>query len=135
MKLFGFVRRRDDFSAAKFMSYWRDVHAPMGAGVAGIEGYVLSERLPAPVDREGTAIFDGIAEFWFADAAGRQAMRVSPQAPALFAATLNFVGRQKSFLAEEHQTSYPAAHTRFKSLLMLHGRSAGALDEAASAIA
>src|ERR1700722_2554205 len=127
MKLFGFVRRRDDISAAKFMSYWRDVHAPMGAGVAGIEGYVLSERLPSPLDREGTATFDGIAEFWFADAAGRQAMRVSPQAPAWFADTLNFVGRQKSFLAKEHQTSYPAAHTQpsFKSLLMLHGRSAG----------
>jgi uncharacterized protein (TIGR02118 family) len=105
IKSISLLTRKDGMTHDQFMTHWIHVHAPLDHAVPGLRRYVQShiveERtrpdIPAtPVD------IDGVAELWYD---GRDAMAralASPEAKALHADGVLFIGRIKTFTVEEH---------------------------------
>lgn len=54
-------RRRDDVDRQDLLRYWREVHAPLVAGVAGVRRYIQNTVTAVP----GSASpYDGVEEIW-----------------------------------------------------------------------
>ena len=76
IKLLAVLHKRADMSREEFVRYWREVHAPLAAGMEGVRRYVINPALEpfAP----GATAFDGVAELWFDDAVAARRAFGSP---------------------------------------------------------
>ena len=70
------LRRHTDMSHEQFVTYWREVHAPLVLEVAGVLGIIGYRQVHTVHDqanrglgeaRGAPAPYDGVAEAWFAD--------------------------------------------------------------------
>ncbi|MFR9800902.1 EthD domain-containing protein [Pseudonocardia sp. RS010] len=78
VKSIEFVARRADLPCSEFRRYWREVHGPLAARIAPIQGYVQSHCLPSCYTAGAAPRWDGLATTWFDDTA---AMRRSATLP------------------------------------------------------
>jgi len=104
IKSISLLTRKTSLTHEQFMRHWVDVHAPLARAVPGLRRYVQSHIREEPTrpDIPTTAIeVDGIAELWYDDRAAMASAHASPEAKALFADGVLFVGRIKSFVVEE----------------------------------
>lgn len=76
MKIVELLKRLPGLSVADFQARWL-AHGPARAAVPGVARHVQSHALPQGY-RKGELLFDGIAEYWFADEAGWRAVRAAP---------------------------------------------------------
>jgi uncharacterized protein (TIGR02118 family) len=68
-----FFRRKPGMTRDEMLRYWRGVHGPLAASVPHLRRYVQSAALPTS-GKEGEPRFDGVAQIWFDDDAGLQAV-------------------------------------------------------------
>lgn len=106
LKSFGLQVRRHEMSHAQFMAHWRNVHAPMSAGIDGVRGYVLNEILSAhpgqafaPLDIGMTV--DGIAQLWFDSREAMMALTQTPEVKRWFSDGPNYIGARTGFATAE----------------------------------
>ena len=71
-KLILLLKRRPDLSVESFQVRWRDHHGPIATRLPGLRRHVQSHALPQGYSKR-ELLFDGIAEFWFDDAAALDA--------------------------------------------------------------
>jgi uncharacterized protein (TIGR02118 family) len=70
IKTLALIQRRPDHSLASFREHYESVHAPLGAALLPLRGYVRSYPLAeAP---PGALPFDALSEFWYDDEAAIQ---------------------------------------------------------------
>ena len=71
LKLSILMVRRSDFTADKFIKYWREVHAPLFAAQLEskkyVRRYIQDHRTGDALPGTTASNFDGIAEIWFDD--------------------------------------------------------------------
>ncbi|CAG2158390.1 hypothetical protein LMG31506_06347 [Cupriavidus yeoncheonensis] len=59
-------KRRDDVDRQDLLRYWREVHAPVVAGMAGVRRYIQNSVMAVP----GSALsYDGVEDIWVDDEA------------------------------------------------------------------
>jgi uncharacterized protein (TIGR02118 family) len=104
IKTIGLLTRKDGWTPAQFMKHWVEVHAPLAHAVPGLRRYVQNhiqaERTRPDIPTTAVEI-DGIAELWFDDQAALEAAARTPEMKALHADGAKFIGRIKSYVAEE----------------------------------
>jgi uncharacterized protein (TIGR02118 family) len=104
IKSIGLLTRKDGLSHEDFVKHWLEVHAPLAHAVPEVRRYVQShivgERTRPDIPTTNVEI-DGIAELWYDDRAAMERANASPEAKALRADGVLFIGRIKSFITEE----------------------------------
>jgi reactive intermediate/imine deaminase/uncharacterized protein (TIGR02118 family) len=104
IKSIGLLTRKEGLTHEQFMKHWVEIHAPLAHAVPGLRRYVQShivaERTRSDIPTTAVDI-DGIAELWYDDRAAMERAMASPEAKALHADGALFIGRIKSFVAEE----------------------------------
>jgi uncharacterized protein (TIGR02118 family) len=96
--------RKDGLSQNEFTRHWVEVHAPLVRAVPGLRRYVQSHILGERTREDIPAIaarIDGIAELWFDDIDSMARAQASPEAAAMRADAILFVGRMTTFIVEE----------------------------------
>ncbi len=95
------LHKRADLSDGEFRRYWRDTHAPLGARVPGVRGYVQNHVLPG--DPQTQPPCDGIAELRFDSPEAFQAALGSPEGQAALEDLGNFcdAGRTQVVIVDE----------------------------------
>lgn len=109
-KTMGLQVRKGHLDHAGFMAHWKNVHAPLSAGVAGVRGYSLNEIV---ADCGGGALpsmaidppIDGIAELWFDSREAMQALTQTPEAKRWFSDGVNYLGARTGIAATERPVS------------------------------
>jgi len=93
------LHKRADLTTDEFRRYWRETHAPLGARLPGVRGYVQDHVLPG----EGQMPCDGIAELRFDSPEAFQAALGSSEGQAALADVENFcdAGRTQVVLVDE----------------------------------
>lgn len=87
------VTRVPGMSHEEFVSYWRDVHAPIAKKMPGLRKYNIN---PASEGGDGgDAPFDGIAELSFDDQAASDAGFGSPEGQATMEDAAKFIDMSK----------------------------------------
>jgi uncharacterized protein (TIGR02118 family) len=117
VKLIFCLRRKEGLSREEFQRYWRDTHAPLVAGHAGVLGirrYVQSHTTDTPFNgalrasRGGPDEYDGVAELWWDSletlAAGSSSTEGQVAAAALLEDERRFIDLANSplFVVEEN---------------------------------
>jgi EthD domain len=69
IKLFAFLIKRPDISDDYFHLHWKYPHGEIGKGTTTVVGYVQSHRMRVDHPMMRPAVFDGVAEVWFANEA------------------------------------------------------------------
>lgn len=105
-KSFGLQVRLPGKMHAEYVDHWVNVHAPMSAGIAPLQGYVLNEVMGnVPVagmpELEMLAEIDGIAQIWFVGKGGLAELAEIPAVQRWFQDGPNFVGNRMGFITEE----------------------------------
>jgi uncharacterized protein (TIGR02118 family) len=106
-KNFGLQVPKAGMDHAAFMAHWREVHAPLSNGVAGVRGYVLNEILQRCADPAGisplavTPAIDGIAQLWFDSREAMAAVTQTPEARRWFSDGINYLGARTGIGASE----------------------------------
>jgi uncharacterized protein (TIGR02118 family) len=104
IKSISLLTRKAGLSHEEFVRHWLDVHAPLAHAVPEVRRYVQShivgERTRPDIPTADVDI-DGIAELWYDDRAAMERANASPEAKALHADGALFIGRIKTFIAEE----------------------------------
>lgn len=90
MKLFAFVKRREDLSRDEFLRYWHEVHGPLIRDTPGLGDRTLRyvQHPSHPSDRSG---WDGVAEQEFASWEDFLAMISGPEGEVMRADEANFL--------------------------------------------
>jgi len=108
VKLVYCITKRPDLSYEEFASYWKQVHAPIGARIPGLRRLVQSQVIPAsrklrPPD------YDGMAELWFDDLESLLAARETLEYELSSADEENFIDllRTAFFITEENEVTIP----------------------------
>jgi uncharacterized protein (TIGR02118 family) len=104
VKLIYCICRKPGLSRDRFLRYWAEVHAPLGARIPGLRKLVQSYALEIPQDTRPPD-FDGMAELWFDDVEAILHARLSPEWAASTADEVHFVDPTRSayFVTEERQ--------------------------------
>lgn len=76
LKIVELLKRLPVLSVDAFQARWL-AHGPVRAAVPGVLRHVQSHALPQGY-RKGELLFDGIAEYWFADESAWQAVSTAP---------------------------------------------------------
>ena len=102
IKLVYCIAKKPGLSDEEFFSYWREVHAPIGARIPGIRRFVQSRRISVPGDAHRPD-YDGLAELWFDDAESLLRARQSPEWKASTEDEANFIDHSAVayFVSEE----------------------------------
>jgi uncharacterized protein (TIGR02118 family) len=104
IKSISLLTRKAGLSHKEFVRHWLDVHAPLAHAVPEVRRYVQShivgERTRPDIPTTDVDV-DGIAELWYDDCAAMERANASPEAKALHADGALFIGRIKTFIAEE----------------------------------
>ncbi|MGE5323359.1 MAG: EthD domain-containing protein [Actinomycetota bacterium] len=103
IKLVYCITRKPGLTDEEFFSYWRNVHAPIGARIPGVRRFVQSRRISIPGDMHGHD-YDGLVELWFENAESLFAARQSPEWKASTEDEANFIdhNRVAYFVSEEY---------------------------------
>jgi uncharacterized protein (TIGR02118 family) len=104
------IPRKKGVSRDEFMHLWKDVCVPMARELPGLRRLVISpvlEQLGVAEPR-----YDGIAEWWFEDAAAGKAALDSAQAKALIEDIPNFVDMDNFILNVTEEIEQPTLATR-----------------------
>ena len=102
VKIVHFFARKKGLTPKQFVDYWLRVHGPMTLKIPGrFSGYVLANVVDVPADAQPDAIL-GVSESFSPDAAARVQTLSSPQAKALVADQINFVGKSLTYTTKEH---------------------------------
>ncbi len=93
----GLLRRKNDWTDARFREYWHSTHGPLAAHAPNLREYwqnVVTDRLQRGIDfARGPWDFDGISQLWFDDAQhADHAFRNSNIAAALIEDEDRFIG-------------------------------------------
>ena len=104
VKLIYCICRKPGLSRDRFLRYWAEVHAPIGARIPGLRKLVQSYALEIPQDTRPPD-FDGMAELWFDDVEAILHARRSPEWAASTADEVHFVDPTRSayLVTEERQ--------------------------------
>ncbi|AGU53254.1 EthD domain-containing protein [Variovorax paradoxus B4] len=116
----GLIRKKTDWSAEDFRSYWRDRHGPLAACAPGLRGYwqnAVTERLQRGIDfARGPWDFDGFSQLWFDDVEhADQAFKDGKLAADLVADERHFLGSLHIVTAEQRvviEVPQPQARAR-----------------------
>lgn len=101
-KDYSFFRAKNGFTPKQFVDYWLHVHGAMTLKLPGrFSGYVLANAIDLPDDLAPDAIV-GVSESFSPNASARAETLSSPQAEALVADQVNFVGKSLPFTTKEH---------------------------------
>ena len=107
VKLIYCFRRRQGMDDAAFNDYWEKVHAPIGAQIPGLKGFVQSRALHIPGDARRPD-FDGVVELWFDDIAALLRARSSKEWLRSGLDEANFVDPESTaYLVTEERTILP----------------------------
>lgn len=87
------LTRRSDMSFEQFSTYWKNVHAPIGAKMPEVSKYVQYHGGVAPAN--GAPAYDGVALLEFADMGALQRSWGSPEGQATAADIPNFLDGSK----------------------------------------
>jgi len=82
VKMFFFLKRRPEISAAEFRRYWSEEHGPLFSQCAAARRYcVRYEQNHAAPDNIGLGglEFDGVSVMWFRSVEDFDAMRADPE--------------------------------------------------------
>lgn len=135
IKVFALIPRRPDVTHAFFHQHWAGPHAELALRITTLRGYVQSHRVaPAPSGLPD-AIYEGIAEVWFDDAATAAGMGEDPNyAEGALLDEPNFIDTDNlAFLLSEEQVQRegpPVAKDDGGAKLMLLLRRADGLSGA-----
>jgi len=111
IKIIHFFARKNGLTPKQFVDYWLKVHGAMTLKLPGrFSGYVLANVVDLPDDLPPDAIV-GVSESFSPNQAAREETLSSPQAKALVADQLNFVGKSLTFTTKEHVFS-PRPHPK-----------------------
>ncbi|WP_454739425.1 EthD family reductase [Cupriavidus necator] len=108
--------RRPDVDRQDYLRYWRDMHAPLVAGLPGVRRYVQSTVRSVPGH---AARYDTVDEIWVDDAAALDAlMRGTDSVRSALAGAGNLVdpGQCVRLLATDHVVHAGASIARDESL-------------------
>jgi len=89
--------RKKGLSRDEFMHQWKDVCVPKVRQLPGLRRFVISPVIEQPGAAEPR--YDGIAEWWFDDAAAGKTALASPQAKAVIAEMPAFVDMDNFILS------------------------------------
>jgi uncharacterized protein (TIGR02118 family) len=78
IKVFALIPRRPDVSHEFFHKHWGGPHAELALRITTLRGYVQSHRVAPGPSGLPDAIYEGIAEVWFDDAATAAGMGEDP---------------------------------------------------------
>ncbi len=78
IKVFALIPRRPDVSHDFFHEHWAGPHADLAKRITTLRGYVQSHRIAPGPSGLPDAIYEGIAEVWFDDAATAAGMGEDP---------------------------------------------------------
>jgi uncharacterized protein (TIGR02118 family) len=86
----------------EFFQYWKNIHGPVGARIAGLRRLVQSHRRTIDGDKHKPD-YDSMAELWFDDADALVKARQSQEWKASTDDETNFIDHSKvaSFVSEE----------------------------------
>ena len=103
IKLVYCITRKPGLTDEAFLSYWKNVHGPIGARIPGLRRLIQSRRLTILGDKYQPD-YDGMAELWFDDIDALLKARQSPEWQASHADEANFIDHNKVayFVSEEH---------------------------------
>ena len=105
IKSISLLTRKQELTHEQFMKHWVEIHAPLAHAVPGLRRYVQShiveERKRADIPSTDVDV-DGIAELWYDNRESMAAAMATPAAKALHADGALFIGRIKSWTAEEY---------------------------------
>ena len=110
-KSFGLQVRLPGKTHAEYVDHWVNVDAPMSAGIAPLQGYVLNEVIGnVPVagmpELEILAEIDGIAQIWFVGKGGLAELAEIPAVQRWFQDGPNFVGNRMGFSRRRKRLSF-----------------------------
>ncbi len=99
LKMVFIATRKPGMTSEDFKRYWREEHAPKGAGIPGIARYVQQHAVASAGEPDPP--FDGIAEMWFEDSSSME----TPEFAAVVQDTENFLDPDRShgFVVEVHE--------------------------------
>ena len=105
IKTVSMLTRKAGMTHDQFMMHWVEIHAPLAHAVPGVRRYVqshiLEERRRADIPATDLDV-DGIAELWYDDRESWVKSAATPEAKALYADGVLFIGRIKSFIVDEY---------------------------------
>jgi uncharacterized protein (TIGR02118 family) len=93
------AKKRPDLSADAFITYWRQVHAPLVRRLPGVRRYVVNAVFPDA--GMTTAVCDGIGEIWFDSPTALQEALASNEGRATLADVANFCAPESGTVAVE----------------------------------
>jgi len=106
IKMVGLLTRKPHLTHEQFVKHWVEIHAPLAHAVPGIRRYVqthiISTRSRPDIPDTDIEI-DGIAELWYDDMESFERAAASPEMKRLTDDGALFIGRIKSYVAEEKQ--------------------------------
>ena len=82
VKLFFFLKRRPEMSAAEFHRYWKHHHGPLFTTCPAVRRYVVRYEQNHAADEESSLPglgFDGVSMMWFRSIEDFEAMRADPE--------------------------------------------------------
>jgi uncharacterized protein (TIGR02118 family) len=106
IKMVGLLTRKPQLTHEQFVKHWVEIHAPLAHAVPGIRRYVQTHIIGTrtrPDIPDTDVEIDGIAELWYDDMASFERAAASPEMKRLTDDGALFIGRIKSYVAEEKQ--------------------------------
>jgi uncharacterized protein (TIGR02118 family) len=106
IKSLSLLVRKDGMTHEQFVKHWVEIHAPLARKVPGLRRYVQTHILEARRRPDVPSLdveIDGIAELWYDDRDSMMRALASPEGKALYADGALFIGRIKTFTAEERE--------------------------------
>jgi len=104
IKSLSLLTRKAGLTHEQFVKHWLEIHGPLALKVPGLRRYVqthlLEERKRPDIPSSDVEI-DGVAELWYDDREAMARSSATPEAKALYADGVLFIGRIKSFTTEE----------------------------------
>ena len=93
----GLIKKKRDWTADAFQSYWRDKHGPLAARTPSLREYwqnLVTDRVQRGIDYpRGPWDFDGVSQLWFDDErSANYAFNTSELAAALIKDEQHFLG-------------------------------------------
>jgi uncharacterized protein (TIGR02118 family) len=103
IKLVYCITKKAGLTDEEFLSYWKNIHGPIGARIPLLRRLVQSHRMTVPGDKYRSD-YDGVAELWFGDVEALLAARQSPEWKTSSEDEANFIDTNKVafFVSEEH---------------------------------
>lgn len=118
----GLIRKKDDWTHEKFLSYWRENHGPLAAKAPNLREYwqnAVTDRIQRGITfARGPWNFDGYSQLYFDDAKqADDAFKTSAMAAALIEDENRFLGELHIVTAEQNIViPVPDAKARAKLL-------------------